>query len=239
MRDERIDYGVLRLTIPNEPKRRASMTHARFFCCSRVLLLLAAAGALKVPQAASTRLCARRWFVAASGHAGLACFAGLGTPAAGADATAGTMSSATVMLRVAEVTDYQERVLRSSAALSEKQRDEEGLVFARNQIKLSVEILLKNTKLGSLPGGAQPALTLADVQRVAERGDGPFTSTELLAMAALYARAREELRVAFMAMPADEQRDGKEAARLLRAADDERKAQYEREALQDSLYGKR
>ena len=54
----------------------------------------------------------------------------------------------------------------------------------------------------------------------------------LLAMAAAYSRSRDELRVAFEAMPERERREGKEIVRGLKAADDERKraAQAEEEA---------
>ena len=85
------------------------------------------------------------------------------------------MPPAAVMLRVAEVTEYQEQILRKSAALDAQKRDEEGLNFGRQQMEMSVDILLKNTKLGGLQGCAQPTLTLAGVRRVAESGEGTLT----------------------------------------------------------------
>ena len=143
---------------------------------------------------------------------------------AGADepSTSSEMAPAVVILRVAEVTEYQERILRRAAELSPMQRESEGLVIGRQQLSLSTDILLRNTKLGSLPGCAAPALTLGGIRQIAQRNEGTLSPAELVLAANLYARARSELRVAFESMPVEEQRAGKEIVRQLRAADEER-----------------
>ena len=151
---------------------------------------------------------------------------------------ANELPPAVVMLRVAEVTDFQEAMMRRSARDTEDERRREGLEFGRPQMIMSTDILLRNTKLGSLPGCAAPALTLGGVKRIANVGEGALSSEELLMMASQYAKARAELRVAFEALPAEEQREGKEIARRLRAEDDARKRQAADEALKEALYGR-
>ena len=88
---------------------------------------------------------------------------------------------------------------------------------------LSTDIVLRNTKLGALPGCAPAALTLGRVKGLAQASEGKLSDTEMLLMADMYSRAREELRLAFEAMPEAEQRSGRAVARRLRAADEARK----------------
>jgi hypothetical protein len=165
--------------------------------------------------------------------------AGLGASAAATalllplPAPAAELPPAAVILRVAEVTQFQEDALRRAASYSdEEERERAGYAFGRNQMEMSVDVLLRNTRLSSLPGCATPALTIGEVKRIASRRDGMLSQADLLAMAAAYSRSREELRVAFEAMPERERREGKEIVRGLKAADDERKraAQAEEEA---------
>ena len=151
-------------------------------------------------------------------------------------AAADTLPPAALMLRVAEVTDYQEALLRRAASYTDEERNREGLDFGRPQMAMSTDILLKNTKLSSLPGCAEAALTLGGVKRIASVGEGALTSEELLLMAGQYAKARDELRIVFEALPAEEQATAKTITRRLRAQDDERKRQAEEEALKEALY---
>jgi hypothetical protein len=145
---------------------------------------------------------------------------------------------AAVMLRIAEVTDFQEGLLRRSAGLaSDEERKAQNLLLGRAQLGLSVDILLKNTRLASLPGGDEPTLTLLSVKRMAQDGSGPLGGADLVRIADAYARARDELRVAFEALPAAEQQQGRAIARQLRAEDDERIRQAEVGQVQRALYG--
>ena len=193
-----------------------------------VLLLAASATGLRLP--AATGAVSRR--ALAFGAA-----AALVTPRAAPAKE--TLPPAAVMLRVAEVTDYQEAMLRKSARETQEERQRDGLELARTQMELSTDVLLKNTKLASLPGCVQPALTLGGVKRIAQSGEGALTEGELLLMAGAYALARSELRVAFEALPPEEQQAAKDIVRKLRAEDDERKRQAQDEALKEALYGYR
>ena len=142
--------------------------------------------------------------------------------ASAAEAAASELPRGTVMLRVAEVTDYQETMLRQVAAASDEENARRGLSLGRKQMVMSTEVLLKNTRLGQLQGCAAAALTIGGVKAIAEGGDGKMSRDELLRMAAQYRTAREELRVAFEALPAAEQADAKAIARRLRTEDDAR-----------------
>ena len=136
------------------------------------------------------------------------------------------------MLRVAEVTDFQERLLRRYAAASEEQRANSGFRFGREMV-LATDVLLKNTKLDALPGCAPAALSLGAIKLIAKGNDGPLSDGELLGMARQYAEARENLRVAFEALPAAQQAEAKATAQRMRAEDRARMAEAEA-AYQDT-----
>ena len=137
---------------------------------------------------------------------------------------------AAVILRVAEVTAFQEDILRQAASMSDDERMNNGFDFGRQQMTMSVDILLKNTNLGLLPACATPALTLGEIKKLADRGSGRLTRDEYLLMAGVYSRARDELKLAFEAMSAEEQATGKGIVRRLTAEDNARKREGEAEA---------
>ena len=153
-------------------------------------------------------------------------------PAARAEppTTRAELPPAAVILRVAEVTSFQEDILRQAASMSDDERMSSGYNFARQQMQMSVDILLKNTNLGVTSGCATPALTLGEIKRIAEANSGYLSGNELLLMAGIYSRARDELKVAFEAMPASDQAAGKGIVRRLTAEDDARKRQGQAEA---------
>ena len=144
-------------------------------------------------------------------------------------AAADSLPPAAVILRVAEVTSYQEDLLRRAASYSDDDRERAGYSFGRNQFVQSVDILLKNTNLAALPGCTVPALTLNEVRVIATQGSGALTTAEYLSMASRYSRARDELRVAFEAMPEKEQATGKSIVRRLTYEDNLRKAEAKAE----------
>lgn len=145
---------------------------------------------------------------------------------------------AAIILRVAEVTQFQEDILRQAASYSDEERISSGYNFGRQQMQMSVDILLRNTGLAELPGGAIPALTLGEIKQIAEQGQGYLSSKELLSMAGKYSRARDELRVAFEAMPAQAQSTGKSIVRRLTAQDNARKQEAMREAEAEAAAGR-
>ena len=148
-----------------------------------------------------------------------------------------------IMLRVAEVTDYQEKMLRQLATMDEAELERGGFVIERSQMAMSTDILLKNTRLSSLPGCVPAALTLASIKQIAQDGKGALTPAEEAKMALAYFKAREQLRLAFEALPAAEQADAKAIVRKLRAEDLARIREGEREMeleqQQRALYGER
>lgn len=142
-------------------------------------------------------------------------------PASAEEMQVTQMKPATVMIRAAQVTEFQENMLRSYADMSEEERKKGGLAIGRLNMAQSTDILVKNTKLRNI-GCDQPADTLDEIKTIASSGSGKLTREELLAMADRYAKARNELGKAFMSLTQEEQREGKEVARQLRLADEER-----------------
>lgn len=134
-----------------------------------------------------------------------------------------SLPAAAVLLRAAEVTAVQEALLRRSAAATEQQRLDDGLLVGRQDMIMSVDILVRNTKLERVPNAGAAVAALQGIKRIAEvSGEGPLRDTELLAMARQYEAAREELRAVFELMPTRERERGLELVRKLRAQDDER-----------------
>ena len=72
----------------------------------------------------------------------------------------GSLPAAATLLRAAEVTAVQEDLLRRSAAATEQQRFDDGLLVGRQDMIMSVEILIRNAKLERVPntGAAVAAL---------------------------------------------------------------------------------
>ena len=127
---------------------------------------------------------------------------------------------AVVMLRAISQCTFQEQALRRTAALSTQERFDQGMLVGRQQVAMSVELLLGNTKLDSLPGCTRAASTLARVRGIATSSSGPLTNTELRRVAALYAVSVEQIRTAYEQLPEKAQREGAAIEGTLRAADE-------------------
>ena len=54
------------------------------------------------------------------------------------------------MLRIIEQTEYLEQMLRKSAALSKEDRFAQGLQVGPDQLKTSIDLLMRNTQLREL-----------------------------------------------------------------------------------------
>lgn len=137
------------------------------------------------------------------------------------------LTSAAVILQVAENTAAMQQILMKSASdmdeLTVQERSEKGRPpIGRSELKASVDLLLRNSKLATIPNAREAADTLRGVKAIADTGNGSLQRDELTAMAKQYARAGEELQKVFEAMPAEEQAEGKAITRELRAARNER-----------------
>ena len=91
------------------------------------------------------------------------------------------------MLRVAEVAEMQESMMIRSALDKSQFKSQTGLNIGRQQMSMSVDILLSNTKLSSLPGCAAPAMTLGSIATFVESGNKPLTPADLIKIADSYA----------------------------------------------------
>ena len=117
----------------------------------------------------------------------------------------------------------QEDLLRRSAAATQQQRFDDALLVGRQDMIMSVEILIRNAKLERVPNTGAAVAALQGVKRIAEvGGTGLLGQPELLAMARQYAAAREELRAVFERMPERERERGLQVVRRLRAEDEAR-----------------
>ena len=128
------------------------------------------------------------------------------------------------MLRVIELAELQEKMLRRSAALSCEQRFELGLLVGRTQLKMSVDNLLRNTRLSELTACAPALLSFGSIKALADKGSGKLSPKELLQAAELYAAARAAVRQAFETLPEEEQIAGRALAVRLKSSEDERAA---------------
>ena len=79
------------------------------------------------------------------------------------------LPQAAVLLRVAEVTSVMEQQMTKAAAMTGQQRLDEGFDFARGDMKMSIDILLKNTKLALIPQSDECVGTLRGIQRMCAR----------------------------------------------------------------------
>jgi len=152
-----------------------------------------------------------------------------------------TYTPAAMILQMAEQTASMEGIMRQSAKeveakLTEQQRDERGAnnlgpgVIGRGDMIGSIDVMIKNSQIASIPGGGEAASTLRAIQVVAKTGKGPLSGDEYELMAKQYAAAREDLRRAFEAMTPEAQAEGKvivrgvakqDAARMKQTNDDE------------------
>lgn len=149
-------------------------------------------------------------------------------------------SPASMLLQMAENTASMEGIMRQSAKemaaqLTEAQRDERGAtnlgpgVIGRADMTQSIDVMLKNSQLSTIPGGTDASSTLRGIQAIANAGKGSITADEYELMAKQYAAAREDLRRAFEAMTPEAQAEGKSFVRVLRAKDELRMRQMEGE----------
>ena len=127
-----------------------------------------------------------------------------------------------IVLEIAENTNDMRNMMLQSAKDAESmtpfQRSEAGRrPISRNEIAFSVDAILKNSKLATLPNGGEAADTLRGVKVIAAVGQGELTSDEYTAIAKQYKRANEELKVVFDGLPAEDQEKGREIARKRRA----------------------
>ena len=159
-----------------------------------------------------------------------------------------TYTPAAMVLQMAEQTASMEGIMRRSAkevasGMTTRQREEAGAtnagpgVIERGDMIQSIEVMITNSKIDTIAREASG--TLRAVQLTAKSGKGPLSSDEYLAMAKLYAAAREDLRRAFEAFTAEQQDEGKALVRRLRAQDDARMAMAEAVALAEEQEMKR
>eukprot|EP00746_Dinoflagellata_sp_MGD_P058879 gnl/MRDRNA2_/MRDRNA2_251520_c0_seq1.p1 gnl/MRDRNA2_/MRDRNA2_251520_c0~~gnl/MRDRNA2_/MRDRNA2_251520_c0_seq1.p1 ORF type:complete len:282 (-),score=57.44 gnl/MRDRNA2_/MRDRNA2_251520_c0_seq1:41-886(-) len=138
----------------------------------------------------------------------------------------GGLPQAAVVLRIAEVTSIMEKQLRQSATFDVQQRMEMNIpIIGRSNMAMSVDILLRNSKLESIPNSAPAVRALREVTRIAEANEGPLNKDEFLAMARQYEIARQELRATFESMPKEQQEQGRAIARGLFVEDQKRMQQ--------------
>jgi hypothetical protein len=131
-----------------------------------------------------------------------------------------------IILRAIGQAENQVRMLMQSAELSDTERFAQGLAIGRRQAAMSVDLLLQNTGLPTLPGCALPAATLGKVRKIADGKSGMLTRAELQQLAQQYALAQEQLRVAFERLPEADQDEGLAVEEQLRAADERAKSPY-------------
>eukprot|EP00930_Biecheleria_cincta_P083558 TRINITY_DN73110_c0_g1_i1.p1 TRINITY_DN73110_c0_g1~~TRINITY_DN73110_c0_g1_i1.p1 ORF type:complete len:237 (-),score=46.49 TRINITY_DN73110_c0_g1_i1:13-723(-) len=148
---------------------------------------------------------------------------------AGSDEEAQLVPPGTVLLRIAEVTDKQEGLLRRMAV------PDSDLKVVRGAFTKSVEVMLRKSRLeeqlqelaqneipAELRPRAQTALLacLQALRRISVLdmgGSSPELSLEeLLGMAELYSNAREQLRLFFELLPATTQESSRKSARSIR-----------------------
>ena len=148
---------------------------------------------------------------------------------------------AAMVLQMAEQTASMEGIVRQSAKemvelkLTEQQRDERGAknlgpgVVRREDMLRSIDVMIKNSQLTSIPGGEDAAATLRGIQIIANAGQGALSADEYEQMAKQYSNAREDLSRAFQAMGPEAQAEGKAFIRGIRLRDEQRMKQMEDE----------
>lgn len=130
---------------------------------------------------------------------------------------------ATRMLRVIELTEFQEQTLRRAAGLSDEDRFAEGLAIGPRQVQLSVELLKRNSGISSLEDCAAAVRTLGDVERLAQQSGDRLSTQMLLMLATQFAQVRSQVAAALERLPAEEQREGRQLAAKLAASEAERR----------------
>ena len=141
-----------------------------------------------------------------------------------------TYTKAAMILQLAEQTSSMEGMMKVSAeeasTLSKFERIARGVkgeglgVIDRSGLTRSVDVLVENSKLATIAPSA--ALRLREIPRILASSKGDMTSDEYTAVAAEYARARDDLKGAFDALPEDEKEEGLKIVRILRTKDAEK-----------------
>ena len=228
--------GISRTT-PIEPQQRSLRLAPRRDSMRRIALALLALGdsrALRLPPPRTTD---RRTAIASLGATALFALSGAAPATASVpqegfifeeDLKEG-LSPAVRMLRIVEQTEFQEEMLRKSAALSNEDRFAQGLMVGPDQLKMSVDMLLQNSQLGELLACAPAVRTFNGIQSLADRSRDKLSPKELLEAADQYAVARGQVRQAFNRLSPEEQMEGISLALRLRTSEDER-ARSDKEA---------
>jgi hypothetical protein len=141
-----------------------------------------------------------------------------------------TYTPAAMILQLAEQTSSMEGMMKVSAeevsTLSKLERIGRGVkgqglgVIDRSDLTRSVSALVENSKLPTIAPAA--ALRLREIPRILASSKGDMTSDEYTAVAAEYARARDDLKGAFDKLPEDEKEEGLKIVRILRNKDAEK-----------------
>jgi hypothetical protein len=142
---------------------------------------------------------------------------------------------AAMMLQLAEQTASMEGMMRASAAdvqtqKSRKERVEAGSqgtgpgVVMRGDLTQSVSILTKNSQIAKICPKAAFTLQTIPEYLGQKSPTTDMTFDEYLTVAKKYEAAREDLRVAFEALPEDDQQEGRQIVRAIRRRDLERMA---------------
>ena len=103
------------------------------------------------------------------------------------------LSPAVRMLRIIEQTEFQEQMLRRSAALSNEDRFAQGLLVGPDQLKTSIDLLMRNSQLGELLACAPAVRTLDGIKSLANRCGDKLTPADLLQAADQYVVARGQV----------------------------------------------
>lgn len=103
------------------------------------------------------------------------------------------LSPAVKMLRIIEQTEFLEQMLRKSAALSNEDRFAQGLLVGPDQLKTSIDLLLRNSQLGELLACAPAVQTLDGIKSLANRCGDKLTPADLLQAADQYVVARGQV----------------------------------------------
>ena len=130
-----------------------------------------------------------------------------------------------VLLRVIGQAENQEQMLQRSAALTSEERFEQGLVVGRQQIALSVELVLRNTRLERLPGCAQAVATLNGIRKAAGDGTGALSRRSSSSCPSATGAVQAQLRIADK-LPEAAREEGTRVEGELRAADSRAKSPY-------------
>lgn len=130
------------------------------------------------------------------------------------------------MMRAQEQAQMQAQMIQRSAAMTNEERFDQGLAMGRGQAAKSIDVLLRNEALATLPGCSKPAATLRDAARAISKADGPLTPKELTRLASTYELAAFQIETALTALPEAQRRDAQRVAARMRAADDEVKQPF-------------